>query len=108
MIEVYGLVPEYGGRGRLPTRKQPGTDWLYLQMVKQRDESGHFVGTKLKAIFGGKEEVFALLGKSTAYIERSNLTSRFFDGRQVHKTLGFSKDLHGYRAAATWEMLITI
>ena len=24
-IEVYGLVPEYGGRGRPPTRKQAGT-----------------------------------------------------------------------------------
>ncbi len=42
MVEVYGLVPEYRGRGRLPTRKKPGSDWLYLQMVKQRDEHGRF------------------------------------------------------------------
>jgi len=38
MIEVYGLVPEYSGRGRPPTHKQAGADWLHLQMVKQRDD----------------------------------------------------------------------
>jgi hypothetical protein len=103
MIEVYGVVPQYCGRGRPPTRKQPGADWLYLQMVKQRNEKGRFAGTKLKVIFGSKEEVIALLGKSTAYIERSNLTSRLFNGRQTRKTLAFSKDVNCYRAAATWE-----
>jgi len=103
MVEVYGLVPEYGGRGRPPTRKKPGSDWLYLQMVKQRDEHGRFQGTKLRTIFGSKAEVVALLGKSTAYIERSNLTSRLFNSRQMRKTLAFSKDVTMYRAAATWE-----
>jgi len=105
MTEVYGMVPEYGGRGRPPTRKQPGDDWLYLQMVKQRDESGHVTSTKLKVIFGSRDEVIDLLGQSTAYIERSNLTSRLFNGRQVRKTLGFSKDVDCHRAAATWEDL---
>lgn len=103
MVEVYGLVPEYRGRGRPPTRKRPGSDWQYLQMVKQRDEHGRFQGTKLRVIFGSKAEVIELLGKSTAYIERSNLTSRLFNSRQVRKTLAFSKDIEAYRAAATWE-----
>ena len=103
MVEVYGAVPEYGGRGRPPTRKQPGTDWLYLQMVKQRDEHGRFEGVKLRTIFGTPAEVIELLGESTAYIERSNLTSRLFNGRQVRKTLAFSKDIELYRAAAAWE-----
>lgn len=103
LVEVYGGVPEYGGRGRPPTRKKPGSDWMYLQMVKQRNEQGRFQGTKLKVIFGTKAEVVALLGKSTAYIERSNLTSRLFNGRQVRKTLAFSKEIQAYRAAATWE-----
>ena len=103
MIEVYGLTPEYSGRGRPPTRKRAGTDWLYLQMVKQHDQNGHFTGTKLKAIFGGLEEVLHVLGETTAYIERSNLTSRLFNGRQVRKTLAFSKQLDCYRASATWE-----
>jgi len=103
MIEVYGLVPKYSGRGRPPTHKKAGADWLYLQMVKQRDDHGHFAGTKLKAIFGSLEELTSLLGEVTAYIERSNLTSRLFNGRQTRKTLAFSKDLTCCRAAATWE-----
>jgi hypothetical protein len=103
MVEVYGLVPEYAGRGRPPTRKKPGSDWLYLQMVKQRDEHGRFQGTRLRVVFGSKAEVVALLGKSTAYIERNHLTSRLFNSRQVRKTLAFSKDVAMYRAAAAWE-----
>jgi len=103
MIEVYGAVPEYCGQGRPPTKKRAGSDWIYLQMVKQRDERGRVNGIKLRVQFGKKSEVIALLGKSTAYIERSNLTSRLFNGRQVRKTLAFSKDVAAYRAAAVWE-----
>jgi hypothetical protein len=103
LIDVYGCVPEYEGRGRPPTRKKPGSDWMYLQMVKQRNEHGRVHGTKLRVIFGTKAEVVARLGKSTAYIERSHLTSRLFNGRQVRKTLAFSKDINAYRASATWE-----
>jgi len=72
-------------------------------MVKMRDERGKFLGTKLRVIFGTKTEVLKLLGKSTAYIERSNLTSRMFNGRQVRKTLAFSKHIDCYRASAMWE-----
>lgn len=103
MVEVYGCLPEYSGRGRPPSRKKPGSDWMYLQMVKQRDEHGRFQGTKLRVIFGTKSEVVALLGTSTAYIERSNLTSRLFNGRQARKTLAFSKNIQAYRASAIWE-----
>ena len=60
-------------------------------------------GIKLRVVFGKKSELLALLGKSTAYIERSNLTSRLFYGRQVRKTLAFSKDVAAYKAAAAWE-----
>jgi len=55
MIEVYGQVPEYSGRGRSPTRRKPGSDWLYLQMVKQRNEHGRLQGIKIKVIYGKKE-----------------------------------------------------
>jgi len=103
MIEVYGVVPEYRGRGRPPTRKRARPGWLYLQMVKQRDERSRVKGVKLRVVFGEKSEVLALLGKSTAYIERSNLTSRLFNGRQVRKTLAFSKKVAAYKAAAAWE-----
>jgi hypothetical protein len=103
MIEVYGIVPEYRGRGRPPTRKRPGSNWQYVQMVKQRDAHGRVQGTRIRVVFGKPAEVLALLGKSTAYIERSHLTSRLFNGRQVRKTLAFSKAVAMNRAAATWE-----
>jgi hypothetical protein len=105
MVEVYGVVPEYQGIGRPPTRKQPQPGWQYLQVVKQR-ENGRVVGTELRVIFGDEEEVLALLGKSTAYIERTHLTMRLFNGRLARKTLAFSKQLEMYRASATWEDLV--
>jgi hypothetical protein len=103
MVNVYGQVPEYGGRGRPPTLKQPGDGWLYLQMVKQHDDQGHFIGTKLKAVYGQLNDLIKLLGESTAYIERDNLTSRMFNARQNRKTLAFSKKLDNHRASAIWE-----
>jgi hypothetical protein len=103
MLVVYGLVPEYAGRGRPPSRPKPAKDWRYLQMVKQRDEHGRLQGVKLKAIWGQKAELIDLLGKSTAYIERSNLTTRLFNARLTRKTLAFSKDLSLHQAAVTWE-----
>jgi len=103
MLAVYGLVPEYSGRGRPPVRRRPGKDWLYLQMVKQRDEHGRLQGVRLKAVWGNREELIELLGKSTAYIERNNLTTRLFSARLTRKTLAFSKDVKLHEAAAIWE-----
>ena len=103
MIAVYGVVPEYRGRGRRPKRKRARPGWQYLQMVKQRDEHGRLRGVKLRVVFGTKAALLSLLGKSTAYIERSNLTSRLFNSRQARKTLAFSKEVTAYRAAAAWE-----
>ena len=57
----------------------------------------------LKVVFGNKDEVIQLLGESTAYIEHGHLPSRLFNGRQVRKTLAFSKDVDCYRSATTWE-----
>ena len=105
MVEVYGVVPEYQGVGRPPTRKQPQPGWQYLQVVKQR-ENGRVVGTELRVVFGDEEEVLKLLGKSTAYIERTHLTMRLFNGRLTRKTLAFSKLLEMHRASATWEDLV--
>ena len=102
MVEVYGQVPEYKGIGRPPTGKRPQPGWQYLQMVKQR-ENGRVVGTKLRVIFGEKAELVALLGKSTAYIERTHLTMRMFNSRLTRKTLAYSKELAMYRASAAWE-----
>lgn len=102
MIEVWGKVPEYKGRGRPPTKKRPGADWQYLQMVKQR-ENGRVIGMKAKTIYGDEREVVELLGQSTSYVERTNLTSRHMNGRLVRKTLGYSKELEMLRASSIWE-----
>jgi hypothetical protein len=103
IVAVYGQVPEYAGRGRPPVHPKPGENWLYLQMVKQRDEHGRLQGVQLRAIWGEKDQLVELLGKSTAYIERSNLTARLFNARLTRKTLAFSKDVELHEAAVIWE-----
>lgn len=105
MVEVYGQVPEYSGRGRPPTLKQPQEGWQYLQVVKQR-ENGKVVGTELRVIYGDETEVLDLLGKSTSYIERTHLTMRHGNARLVRKSLAFSKELEMHKAAAAWDDLI--
>jgi hypothetical protein len=105
MVEVYGKVPEYSGRGRPPTRKQPQPNWQYLQVVKKR-KNGRVVGTYLRVIYGDEEEVLRLLGSSTAYVERTHLTSRHFNSRLVRKTLAYSKILEMHRATAAWEDIV--
>ena len=62
------------------------------------------VNTELRVIFDRPDDVLALFGKSTAYIERTHLTMRLFNGRLVRHTLGFSKEVNMYRrASAAWE-----
>src|SRR5215208_1612636 len=60
MVEVWGKVPEYRGRGRPSTKKRPGADWRYLQMVKQR-ENGRVMGINAKTIYGDEREVLEKL-----------------------------------------------
>jgi len=103
ILAVYGLVPEYSGKGRPPIRPKAGPDWRYLQMIKHRDEHGHLQSIELKAVWGTLDELISLLGESTAYVERDNLTTRLFNARLTRKTLAFSKDLRFHRAAMIWE-----
>ena len=103
MIAVYGQVPPYTGRGRRPTKKREVEGWQYLQVVKKRDKHGRFLGTELRVIFGKADEVLALLGQSTSYIERTHLTMRHMNGRLVRKGLGYSKQLRMHKAHAVWE-----
>ena len=105
MIEVYGQVPPYSGRGRPPTQKQPQPGWQYLQMVKLR-EGSRVVAIELRVRFGDEAEVLERLGQSTAYVERTHLTMRLFNSRLARKSLAFSKQLVMHKAAAAWEDLI--
>ena len=65
MVEVWGKVPEYGGRGRPPTNKKPQAGWRHLQVVKQR-ENGRVIGVEAKVLYGDEREVKELLGESTS------------------------------------------
>ena len=102
MLETWGKVPQYHGRGRPPTLPQPEKDWHYLQVIKKR-EGSKLIGVTTKVIYGDPEEVKTLLGEHTAYIERTHLTSRQMNGRLVRKTLSFSKELRLLKSASTLE-----
>jgi len=102
MVETWGQVPEYSGQGRPPTRKQPQPGWQYLQVVKRRSGS-RLTGITIKVVYGDPEEVCDLLGEHTAYVERTNLTSRQMNGRLVRKTLSYSKELEMLKASCAWE-----
>jgi len=91
MIKVWGRIPPYRGRGRPPTRKLPGDDWQYLQMIKHRDKRGRLMEIEAKVVFGNEQAVRQLLGENTAYAERNHLTMRHFNGRLVRKIARFLK-----------------
>ncbi len=104
MLEVWGKVPEYRGRGRPPSKKRPGAGWQHLRMVKQRDPKGRVMGARAKVVYGDEREVRQeLLGGGTSYVERTHLTSRHMNGRLVRKTLGYSKEVEMLRASSIWE-----
>lgn len=105
LIKVYGKVPPYQGRGRPPTKKRAQPGWQYMQVVKQR-ENGRVVGTQTRVIYGNKLLTPSLLGEHTAYVERTNLTTRHMNGRLVRKTLGFSKKREMLEAACIWEDVV--
>lgn len=102
MVETWGRVPEYSGRGRPPTRKQPQPDWHYVQVVKQRSGS-RLTGIRIKVVYGDPEGVIDQMGEHTAYVERTHLTSRQMNGRLVRKTLSYSKQVEMLQAACAWE-----
>ncbi|CAK8713852.1 Transposase [Candidatus Electronema halotolerans] len=103
MLEIFGKVPEYSGKGRPPSKKRPQPGWKYLQIIKQRDEKGNFLGTRRKAVHGSMRELDKIFGKSTAYIERSHLTMRTFSSRLTRKGIAFSKNIDMHKVAAALE-----
>jgi hypothetical protein len=102
MLKTWGKVPEYCGRGAPPKLQKPGKDWQCLQVVKKR-KGGKLESVRIKVVYGDPKEVKQKLGCHTAYIERTNLTSRTMNGRLVRKTLSFSKELRFLKAATTLE-----
>lgn len=103
MTEVWGEVPAYKGRGRHPKHKQASEGWQHLKVIKNRGEKEATAFCEKKVVFGNPDEVTALLGKGTVYLERSHLTMRNFDSRIARKGLGTSKKLDMHLFAAAWE-----
>src|SRR5882762_7262980 len=64
---------------------------------------GKVESVRIKVVYGNTEDVKAKLGCHTAYIERTNLTSRTMNGRLVRKTLSFSKELRFLEASSILE-----
>jgi hypothetical protein len=102
LLDTWGQIPPYRGRGRPPTCKQAQPGWHYLQVVKAQSGT-RLTGISIKVIYGDPEEVSALLGEHTAYVERTQLTSRQMNGRLVRKTLSFSKEVAMLQASSAWE-----
>jgi hypothetical protein len=102
MLETWGKSPEYSGRGRPPTRKQPLSGWKCLQVTKHRS-GGRLIGITYRVVYGDPKEVPDLMGLNTSYVERTNLTSRQMNGRMVRKTLSFSKEEEMLEASCAWE-----
>jgi hypothetical protein len=102
MLEIWGKLPDYSGRGRPPTRKQSQKEWKCLQVTKHRS-GGRLIGITYRVVYGDLKEVCNFMGLNTAYVERTNLTSRQMNGRMVRKTLSFSKDEEMLEASCAWE-----
>ena len=102
MLDTWGKLPDYSGRGRPPTRKQPQPGWKCLQVTKHRS-GGRLIGITYRVVYGDSENVCDLLGLNTAFVERTNLTSRQMNGRMVRKTLSFSKETEMLKASCAWE-----
>jgi hypothetical protein len=102
MLETWGKLPEYSGRGRPPTRKQPHSEWKCIQVTKHRSGS-RLIGITYRVVYGDPMVVPNLMGLNTSYVERTNLTSRQMNGRMVRKTLSFSKEGKMLAASCAWE-----
>jgi hypothetical protein len=73
-----------------------------VQVVKERSGS-RLTGIHITVVYGDPEEVLALMGGHTAYVERTNLTARQMNEPLVRKTVSYSKQLDALKAACAWE-----
>ena len=73
-----------------------------MQVIKERSGS-RVMAVHITVVYGALEEVLELMGGHTAYVERTNLTSRPMNGRHVRQSLSSSKQLEALEAACAWE-----
>jgi IS1 family transposase len=101
ILEEYHIEVEFPKTGK-PGRPRnpimlPHPDLNYVQVVKTRN-NGRVVKVETKLVFGTQEKVDEILSNctvsnsiNTAFVERSNLTSRQCNKRLARKTIAFSK-----------------
>jgi hypothetical protein len=65
LLQTWGEVPEYRGRGRPPTLKRPQPEWQYLQVIKNRSGS-RLTKVSVKVVYGQADEVISSVGAHTA------------------------------------------
>lgn len=114
ILEAYGeeIKPEQTGkRGRPRKGEKVASKELKYAVVHKTRENGKVVKVDLRVVFGGEEEVKAVLLTSpvsktinTAFIERQNGTDRNRNARKVRKTYCFSKDWEMHEAATYFTM----
>jgi hypothetical protein len=71
-------------------------------MQKIRDDYGRVKRIRRRLIWGDADQMPAWLQATTAYVERTHLTSRLMNARLIRRTLGFSKSLSMLLASVIW------
>ena len=90
LVETWGEVPAYTGRGRPPTPKQPQPESQSVQVLKERPWS-RVTAVHIQVLSADAEEALALLCGRPASVGRPNLTSLQMNERLVRKRLSYSK-----------------
>jgi hypothetical protein len=76
---------------------------MFTPTVKYYEWDRITIGVTIKVIYGDPETVPAVVGTHTAYVERTNLTSRRMNRRLVRKTRSYSKQLAALAVSCVWE-----
>ena len=97
MLQIWGKVPQYSGKGRPAPLPKPDKDWHYLQVVKKRKGS-RLVSVHIKVVYGDPEEVKAMIGAHTASVEQRIFPPDTHEWAARRKTLSFPKN------SASWKL----
>ena len=91
-----------GNAFRSPGLTSGGAADIVSRITKHRS-GGRISRITYRVVYGDPNEVPDFMGLNTAYVERTNLTSRQMNGRMVRKTLSFSKEEEMLQASCALE-----
>ena len=84
----------------------PGERMTIVRRITKHRSGGRLIRITHRVVYGDPNEVPSFLGLNTAYVERTNLTSRQMNGRMVRKTLSFSKEEEMLKASCALEDMV--